>query len=72
MEMWKLTDATGVYVQPQKHPMRTHFVGNWCGLALFVDLDESPNCDAAAIHELERHLGMGLRQAIQNLNRGGK
>jgi len=55
MEMWKLTDATGVYVQPQKHPMRTHFVGNWCGLALFVDLDESPNCDAAAIHELERH-----------------
>lgn len=71
-ELWKLTDSTGVYVPPQKHPMRTHSLGSWCGLSLFIDLDQSPNVDAAAIHELERHLGVGISGVFKRLQAGGK
>lgn len=59
-ELWKLTDSTGVYVKPQPRHNRTRYIGQWCGLALFIDLDESTYVDALAIHELEKHLGRDI------------
>jgi hypothetical protein len=70
MEMWKLTDATGVYVQPQKHPTRTHFIGNWYGLALFIDLDKSSHHDWPTVQKLIERIGGPL--AMQFPQREGK